>query len=112
MFCFLVSAEGFYVYHECDNVSNGQKARLLSASLSSTASHICVQFQYYMYGTDNQNVLRLLSRSGSSEKEVWKRTGMQSPSWLKGSVTVSSPVSQVSVDLRILIRIHRVEHVS
>ncbi|XP_029382830.1 zonadhesin, like [Echeneis naucrates] len=86
--------KGFYIYHECDNVPNGQRARLMSPALSSTASQICVQFQYYMYGSDNQNVLRVLAKSDSREQEVWKKIGIQSPSWLHNSITVSKPSSQ------------------
>lgn len=93
-YVFHLSAEGYYIYHESDNVANGQKVRLLSPALSSPASQICVQFRYYMYGTDNQNVLRVLSKRPAGEEEVWKKTGIQSPSWLKGSVTVSTPSSQ------------------
>lgn len=94
LFCLNLSADGFYIYHECDNVSNRQKARLLSPSLSSLASEICVQFRYYMYGSDSQNVLRVLTKRPSGEEEAWNKTGMQSPSWLKGSVIVSKPSSQ------------------
>ncbi|XP_071334202.1 zonadhesin, like isoform X3 [Trachinotus anak] len=86
--------KGYYIYHECDNVSNGQKARLLSPALSSSASQICVKFRYYMYGLDNQNVLRVLAKRPSGEEEVWKKTGIQSPSWLEGSITMSKPSSQ------------------
>ncbi|XP_018526611.1 zonadhesin, like isoform X3 [Lates calcarifer] len=86
--------KGFYIYHECDNVPNGQTARLLSPALSSPASQICVQFQYYMYGSDNMNTLRVLAKRPSGDEEVWKKTGIQSPSWLKGSITVSKPSSQ------------------
>ncbi|XP_033465892.2 zonadhesin, like isoform X3 [Epinephelus lanceolatus] len=86
--------KGFYIYQECDNVSNGQKVRLLSPALSSPASQICVQFRYYMYGTDSKNELRVLAARPSSEEMVWRKTGIQSPSWLKGSVTVSKPSSQ------------------
>ncbi|XP_032400298.1 zonadhesin, like [Etheostoma spectabile] len=86
--------KGFYIYHECDNVPDLNKVRLLSPALSSSASQICVQFRYYMYGSDSANVFRVLARSLSSEEEVWKRTGIQSPSWLKGSVTVSKPSSE------------------
>ncbi|TMS02031.1 Zonadhesin [Larimichthys crocea] len=85
---------GYYIYHECDNVANGQKARLLSPALSSSASQICVQFRYYMYGSDNTNVLKVLVNRPSGEEQVWKKTGIQSPSWLQGSVTVSKPSSQ------------------
>ncbi|KAM4714652.1 zonadhesin, like [Anableps anableps] len=86
--------KGFYIYHECDNVSNGQKARLLSPTISSPASKICVHFRYYMYGSDSQNVLRVLSKTSNSELEVWKKTGFQSPSWLGDSVTVSKASSE------------------
>ncbi|KAM4536429.1 zonadhesin, like [Odontesthes bonariensis] len=83
--------EGFFIYHESDNVSNGQTARLLSPAISSSAAQICVQFQYYMYGSDSTNALRVLAKTPSAEAEVWKKTGFQSPSWLKGSITVSKP---------------------
>ncbi|XP_078792823.1 zonadhesin, like isoform X2 [Oryzias latipes] len=86
--------EGYYIYHEGDNVSNGQKARLLSPAFSTAASQICVQFVYYMYGTDYTNVLRVLKKTDSAEEEIWKRTGSISPSWLNGAVTVSKPSSQ------------------
>ncbi|XP_053199886.1 zonadhesin, like [Scomber japonicus] len=86
--------KGYYIYHECDNVANGQKARLLSPVLTSSASEICVKFQYYMYGSDSNNVLRVLARKSGSDKEVWKKTGFQSPSWLEGSITVPKPSSQ------------------
>uniref|UniRef100_A0A3P9KZD7 Zonadhesin, like n=1 Tax=Oryzias latipes TaxID=8090 RepID=A0A3P9KZD7_ORYLA len=85
---------GYYIYHEGDNVSNGQKARLLSPAFSTAASQICVQFVYYMYGTDYTNVLRLLKKTDSGEEEIWKRIGSISPSWLNGAVTVSKPSSQ------------------
>ncbi|KAF7650362.1 hypothetical protein LDENG_00127240, partial [Lucifuga dentata] len=85
---------GYYVYQECDNVADGQKARLLSPTFTVAASQICLQFRYYMYGIDNRNVLRVLTKTSGTEVEVWKRTGIQSPSWLKGSVTVSKASSQ------------------
>ncbi|XP_035490491.2 zonadhesin, like isoform X3 [Scophthalmus maximus] len=86
--------KGFYIYHEGDNVSNGQKARLLSPPLSSSASKICVEFRYYMYGSDSQNALRVLAKRPGAEEEVWIKTGFQSPSWLKSSITVSKSSSQ------------------
>lgn len=86
------AAEGFFIYTECDNVFNGGSAGLKSPPLSSKATHICVQFRYYMYGADSSNVLRVLAkRPGGVEDEVWKKTGFQSPSWLKGEVTVTKP---------------------
>ncbi|XP_063756545.1 LOW QUALITY PROTEIN: zonadhesin, like [Eleginops maclovinus] len=88
------NGEGFYIYHECDNVPNGQKVRLLSPALSTSATQICVQFRYYMYGSDSNNLLRVLAKRPGSEDEVWKKTGFQSPAWLKGSITVSKSSSE------------------
>ena len=85
-------SEGFYIYHEGDNVGNGQTARLISPAISTGPDQICVQFHYYMYGSDNRNLLRVLVKRGSSEEQVWERAGMQSPSWLSGSVSVSKPL--------------------
>lgn len=73
---------------------NKQFSRLLSPALSSSASQICVQFHYYMYGLDSQNVLRVLAKRPDGEEEAWKKIGIQSPSWLNGAVTVSKPSSQ------------------
>lgn len=101
LICLNLSAAGFYIYHEADNVANGQTSRLLSPPLSSSASQICVQFRYYMYGSDNQNVLRVLAKRPGSDDEVWKKIGIQSPSWLKGSITVSKQSAQdIAVSVR------------
>ncbi|CAL1590396.1 unnamed protein product [Knipowitschia caucasica] len=83
--------KGYYIYQECSNAVNGGKVRLLSPALMPASAQFCVQFRYYMYGVDNANVLRVLSKSSSGEAEVWKKTGLQSPSWLLGSVTVAKP---------------------
>ncbi|GAA6104294.1 zonadhesin, like [Tachysurus ichikawai] len=85
---------GYYIYHEADNVSNGQKARLLSPVLSPTQAQICVQFRYYMYGADNSNTLTLLEKRPGAEELLWQKTGIQSPSWLGAAVTVSRPAGQ------------------
>ncbi|XP_016535008.1 zonadhesin-like [Poecilia formosa] len=85
---------GYYIYHECDNVANGQKARLLSSVISSPASKICVNFRYYMYGTDTNNELKVLSKTSGGESEVWKKTGSQSSAWLGESITVSKASSE------------------
>ncbi|XP_019745150.1 zonadhesin-like, partial [Hippocampus comes] len=47
-----------------------------------------------MYGLDNSNVLRLLAKRPNREDELWVKTGFQSPSWLKGAVTVSNSTNQ------------------
>ncbi|XP_057711322.1 zonadhesin, like isoform X4 [Corythoichthys intestinalis] len=86
--------EGAYIYQECDNVANGHHTRLLSPTLLTEASQICVQFRYYMYGLDGSNHLRVLVKTTNDEEELWKRTGIQSPSWLEGDVTVPNSSNQ------------------
>ncbi|KAM8900426.1 zonadhesin, like isoform 2-T2 [Spinachia spinachia] len=90
---------GYYIYHEADNVSNGKTSRLLSPPLSSSASQICVQFRYYMYGSDSQNALRVLAKRPGGDDEVWKKIGIQSPSWLNGFITVPK---QSALDITIV----------
>ncbi|XP_037116970.1 zonadhesin, like isoform X3 [Syngnathus acus] len=86
---------GFYIYQEGDNIGKGQRSRLLSPSFFLTsAAQICVQFRYYMYGPDNSNSLRLMAKWQNGQEELWNKTGFQSPSWLKGAVTVTSSSDQ------------------
>lgn len=84
---------------------NGKKARLLSPLITSNATHMCVQFRYYMYGADSDNVLRVLTRRDSGEEENWNKKGIVSPSWRLGSVTVSKAASEkITVSMHSLIQ--------
>ncbi|XP_052417115.1 zonadhesin, like isoform X9 [Carassius gibelio] len=87
---------GYYIYHEADNSVNGQKIRFLSPVISSGPSEICVQFFYYMYGSDSNNTLTVLAKRPHSEEQMWQKTGIQSPSWLEASVTVPIPAGQTA----------------
>lgn len=99
-------AEGYYIYHECDNVANQNKARLLSPALTTSASEMCVQFRYYMYGVDDKNTLKVLAKKPGGETELWKKTGIQSPSWLEASITVSNTRDQsIRVSLSELVKV-------
>lgn len=86
--------DGYYIYHESDNVANGQNARLLSPSITTSATQICVQFRYYMYGADSETKLRVLAKNSGSESEIWMRKGIQSPSWLAGEITVPKTTTE------------------
>ncbi|CAJ1086482.1 LOW QUALITY PROTEIN: zonadhesin%2C like [Xyrichtys novacula] len=86
--------KGHYIYHEADNVANGESARLLSPTISSSSNEICIQFRYYMYGADSHNTLKVLVKRPSGETAVFSKTGFQSPSWLLGSVTVPKPSAE------------------
>lgn len=90
---------GYYIYHEADNSVNGQKVRLLSPVISNGPAEICVQFYYYMYGSDSSNTLTVLAKHSSSEEQLWQKIGIQSPSWLGASVTVPIPAGQTQVGL-------------
>ncbi|XP_077400930.1 zonadhesin, like isoform X2 [Vanacampus margaritifer] len=85
-------------------MADGRKIRLLSPTYLEAPAQICVQFRYYMYGSDSSNVLRLLAKRLISEEELWKKTGLQSPSWLKGAITVANPSNQ---DLTIVFEAQR-----
>lgn len=88
------SPEGFFIYHESDNVPNGGSTRLLSPVISHSATQICVQFKYYMYGTDSLNMLRVVTRRPGGEEEAWKKMGSQSRSWLNSFVTLSKSANE------------------
>ncbi|XP_069042968.1 zonadhesin, like [Lepisosteus oculatus] len=90
---------GYYIYHEADNVVSGQGARLLSPVLRPRDSQLCVQFWFYMYGLESDNRLALLvQKPGAVEQLLWERQGIQSHSWLGEAVTVpASPGQDLTV---------------
>lgn len=47
-----------------------------------------------MYGFDTSNTLTVLAKRPSSEEQLWKKIGMQSPSWLGAAITVAKPAGQ------------------
>ncbi|KAG2468426.1 FCGBP protein, partial [Polypterus senegalus] len=91
----LIENNGYYIYHEADNVVNSQMARLLSPPLMAPSGQACIQFWYYMYGLDANNLLSvLIKRDQEAEELVWDRKGLQSHSWLKAEVSVSMQNTQ------------------
>ncbi|KAG9274255.1 zonadhesin-like [Astyanax mexicanus] len=85
---------GYYIYHEADNVANGKKARLLSPVINTAPAKICVQFNYFMYGSDTSNTLTVLAKRPTTEETLWQKVGIQSPSWLGAAITVDKPAGQ------------------
>lgn len=67
----------FYVDTKVD-IATGKKARLESAKYSPGKK--CVQFWYYLNGQDVGN-LKVLTRVGDSEKNVWEEDGDNSEIW-------------------------------
>ncbi|XP_072906119.1 zonadhesin-like [Hemitrygon akajei] len=76
---------GYYIYQEADDFSKGQFVRLDSPTLT-VSGEVCVEFQYYMYGADFDNALKVYLKESSTEKQIWSKTGFQSPSWLHGMI--------------------------
>ncbi|XP_042331860.1 zonadhesin isoform X2 [Sceloporus undulatus] len=83
------NGEGYYIYVEGGSLVPGQSVRLTSRAFC-TDTEACVEFYYYMYGiVEVQTQLRVLAEGPSGMVALlWTRTGIQSPTWLLGSVTV------------------------
>lgn len=66
----------------------GHSARLLSQPLRGSRAAQCLVFFYHMYGSGTGS-LRVLLRSEPEDVEVvlWERSGGQSISWMRVSVT-------------------------
>ncbi|TFJ96507.1 aminotransferase AlaT [Platysternon megacephalum] len=81
--------EGYYIYAEAGSLRPGQSMRLVSRDFC-TADAVCVEFYYYMAGiVQTETQLRVLAWGPSGPGlPLWTRTGLQSPAWLLGSVTV------------------------
>lgn len=75
-------------------MASRQTARLTSPALHSSLPQICVQFWYYMYGSDHLNHLAVLVHDSDTEEKVWEKVGFQSPSWLGADLTVTRPAGQ------------------
>ncbi|XP_072266263.1 IgGFc-binding protein-like [Pyxicephalus adspersus] len=79
---------GYYLYQEATNLIPGDTTRLVSPILS-IYGDICIDFWYHMYGSENENQLKVLVKDDTGTHDVWQRKGQQGSDWLYGSVTVS-----------------------
>ncbi|XP_030044013.1 zonadhesin [Microcaecilia unicolor] len=83
------AGKGYYIYQEADDFSPGQSIKLESREIC-TSTDMCVEFYYYMYGTVGEKVqLKVLVNNSAGQRTIWSRQGIQSPSWLLGSATVT-----------------------
>ncbi|XP_067325656.1 zonadhesin [Anolis sagrei] len=100
--------KGYYIYAEGGSLKPGQSLRLTSRAFC-TDTEACVEFYYYMYGiVEVQTQLRVLLEGPSgAEVTLWTRSGIQSPAWLLGSVTVPYGGPQPS---RVLFEVIRGSH--
>ncbi|XP_077772904.1 zonadhesin [Podarcis muralis] len=81
--------KGHYIYVEAGCTKPGQATRLSSRGFC-TDTDACVEFYYYMHGiVEVDTQLRVLAHGPWGPSTLlWSRTGIQSPAWLLGSVTV------------------------
>ncbi|XP_069463306.1 IgGFc-binding protein-like [Ambystoma mexicanum] len=85
-------AKGYYIYQNANAFGKGGSAKLESRKICAN-TEVCVEFNYYMYGFSNPE-LRVLKKSASEEQIIWRASGIQSPTWLKGLVTIENGTQQ------------------
>lgn len=74
----------------------GQKARLLSPTISTTQSS-CVSFYYHMFGL-HIGSLNIYVKQTALGTPIWTMTGNQRNSWILGQFTLSATTNfQVTV---------------
>ncbi|XP_076219086.1 MAM domain-containing protein 2 isoform X1 [Aptenodytes patagonicus] len=82
---------GYYMYIEASNMVYGQRAYLVSKSLRGTSGKQCLTFFYHMYGAGTGLLSVYLKKEGDDEEiPLWRRTGEQSISWLRGLIEYES----------------------
>lgn len=83
----LFSFIGFYlnIPFKFFDITQGQKARLLSPVISSGSAH-CLQFYYYMGGTFVGELIVYTQKNG---EPLWQLIGDQGPVWKKGVIPLN-----------------------
>lgn len=92
-FLFFHSAEGYFIYQEASNLIPFDTNRLESPDIVASEK-ICVDFWYYMFGSEDRNELRVLIQDSTGEFTAWSRKGNQSSSWIYGAVTHTFPTQR------------------
>lgn len=92
-FFFFHSAEGYFIYQEASNLIPFDTNRLESPD-TVVSGKICIDFWYYMFGSEEMNELRVLIQDGTRESVLWYRKGNQSSLWTYGAVTHTFPTQR------------------
>lgn len=90
---FFHSAEGYFIYQEASNLVPFDINRLESPDIV-VSRNICIDFWYYMFGSEEMNELRVLVQDGTEESAVWLRKGNQSPLWVYSAITHTLPTQR------------------
>ncbi|XP_051645345.1 MAM domain-containing protein 2 isoform X1 [Manacus candei] len=82
---------GYYMYIEASDMVYGQRAYLYSRLLRGISGKQCLTFFYHMYGAGTGLLSVYLKKEGDDEEiPLWRRTGEQSISWLRGLIEYES----------------------
>ncbi|NWT05557.1 MAMC2 protein, partial [Mionectes macconnelli] len=82
---------GYYMYIEASDMVYGQRAYLVSRLLRGISGKQCLTFFYHMYGAGTGLLSVYLKKEGDDEEiPLWRRTGEQSISWLRGLIEYES----------------------
>ncbi|KAJ7426364.1 hypothetical protein WISP_16735 [Willisornis vidua] len=90
---------GYYMYIEASDMVYGQRAYLVSRSLRGISGKQCLTFFYHMYGAGTGLLSVYLKKEGDDEEiPLWRRTGEQSISWLRGLIEYESDRNYQVID--------------
>lgn len=79
------------MYIEASDMVYGQRAYLISKSLRGVSGKQCLTFFYSMYGAGTGLLSVYLKKEGDEDEiPLWRRTGEQSISWLRGLIEYES----------------------
>ncbi|XP_041898315.1 zonadhesin-like [Corvus kubaryi] len=78
--------KGYFIYQEASNLIPFDTNRLESPD-TVVSGQICIDFWYYMFGSEEMNELRVLIQDGTRESVLWYRKGNQSSLWTYGAIT-------------------------
>nr|XP_033779282.1 zonadhesin-like [Geotrypetes seraphini] len=81
------NGKGYYIFQESGDFTQGQSIKLESQAISASAD-ICIEFYYHIYGICVKSQLNVLVKNVGNLTTIWSVEKSQSPSWLRGSVTV------------------------
>ncbi|OWK62257.1 Zonadhesin [Lonchura striata] len=85
--------KGYFIYQEASNLIPFDTNRLESPD-TVVSGKICIDFWYYMFGSEEMNELRVIVQDGTGESVVWHRKGNQSSLWKYGAITHSFPTQR------------------
>ncbi|XP_009332378.1 PREDICTED: uncharacterized protein LOC103925393 [Pygoscelis adeliae] len=85
--------KGYFIYQEASNLIPFDTNRLESPD-TVVSEKICIDFWYYMFGSEDMNELRVLIQDVTGESVVWIRKGNQSSMWNYGAITHTFPTQR------------------